>query len=839
MYNDSTVIDKQRFRDEKCNIIEMGKSKNALVPKGYDILQPLQSIDDFNKVVDSENWAITQTDESNIIFVDLDHNKPNQKLTRFFNRRRDKYVNHSEVVNSKHGFLKVTDADHEWCVEFARKYHLKSGIEIYAEKHWGIFAGKYFNSKNLDDPQRETTWFPLNDSHLDPIINVTKEDLGNVFGVIPLDDSISAPSNLSINEIIKDNFVVSEGQDRGNFILKYMTSRIIKNPEFLDSKKILLDIGKKYNQQHCDPPLPDERLKPLIKQSIGYAVNILKIRQTDDIVKSIPFDVDDEHNVIINHALKSVNDLTKNKEKVNKDNLLPLILKSINESDMKEYQEGGSKHEQLLEIINLVSDHAQSKLEFLQSYLESKPSNRFAHINEVDTKDQFNCWYWNKNRWSDNSAHHVLERLLLLKGEEIQPNSAMASSICDNLSASDKTLKVLLSSPEYVQKMMSVVTNSHGQYFDFEDGKIKQVDPSVMFFKEPQLDVFFKDDIEKPENFLKFVKEKFPDKKDASIFIDHLAGSLLHTSVLKSKPKMLFICGKHDSYKSLIIEIMKKVIATHSISKVSVQQLADKWGLSFIAEKIFNYSEEENAVEPKDPANLKEAITIEDGYVHVKFGKKLVFVSRFPRHTIMCNKIAPIAKDDDDESIFIRNQYLEITKVEPPLMDWRVVLLDDSEIQKIGMFLLKRASAIYNGSKINVQGLEDSKKKHRELTLGTIEDFLNKHCITKGVSSDIGTSFSWLLSKYNEMMPSRISNQLLTQQLEDVGHEKKIRTWVYRYTNEPNVFNESNRIGETDDNKTQQTIIMGLKPRMIEKTATPRKDTKTEKSDGMVTTDNT
>lgn len=827
---------KQMFRDENCNVIAMGKSKNAIVPKGYEILQPLQSLEEFGKVADSENWAITQTNDSNIIFVDLDHNNPDPKLNNFFNRRRDKYINQSERINSKHGFLKVTDADHDWCVEFARKYHLKSGIEIYAEKHWGIFAGSYYNGKNLDDPKRETMWFPLDDSHSDPIIEVTKKDLGNVFGVIQLDNSISAPSSMSVNEIIKDNFVVGEGQDRGLFIIKYMTSRIIKNPEFLENKKILVDIAKEYNKQHCNPPVSDERLESVIKQSIGYGLKALKKNHTDEIEKSITFGLEAEHNIIINTALQSVNVLTKNKEKINKDNLLRLIMKSINESDLVEYQKDGVKYEQLLEIVNLVSEHAQSKLEFLQSYLESKSSNRFAHINNVDLAGQFNCWYWGGKRWYDNSAHHVLESLLVLKGEEIQPNSGMAMGICDNLSASEKTLKISLDDSEYVRKMMSVVTNSHGQYFDFTDGKIKQVDPSIMFFKEPQLNIFFKDDIDKPENFLKFVKERFPDESDSKIFIDHLAGSLLHTSVLKSKPKMLFIRGEHDSYKSLIIEVMKRLIAQHSISKVSVQQLADKWGLSFIAEKILNYSEEENAVEPKDPANLKDAITLESGYVHFKNQRKLGFVSRFPRHIIMCNKIAPIAKDDDDSSIFIRNQYLEIQKVEP-LMDWRVELLDDDEIQKIGMFLLKRASEIFDGSKINVQGLEDSKKKHRELTLGTIEVFLNKYCITKGITSDVGTSFNWILAKYNEVMPSKISNQQLTQQLEDIGHEKKTKTYVFRYLKEPNVFNESVD-SNTNDNKTQQTIVMGLKPSKIEKTATPRKDAKPEQNDGIMVSDN-
>jgi len=132
---------KEVFRAEKCNIVKMSKAKAANILPGTKILQPLQSQEEFDKLLDEKNWAVTQTLESNIIFVDLDTNNYNKKLDRFFNRRRDKYVKKSELVHSKHGFLKVTDADHSWCVEFVKRYHLKSGLERYAEKHWGIFAG--------------------------------------------------------------------------------------------------------------------------------------------------------------------------------------------------------------------------------------------------------------------------------------------------------------------------------------------------------------------------------------------------------------------------------------------------------------------------------------------------------------------------------------------------------------------------------------------------------------------------------------------------------------------------------------------------------------------------
>ena len=147
------VEQKKQFRDEKCNITKMLDTKAASVPYGSQILNPLQSQEEFDEILNTQNWAITQTSESNVLFFDLDHNDYNKNLDRFFNRRRDKYTGKSNLVHSKHGFLKVVDADHTWCVEFARRYHNKMGIEIYAENHWGIYGGAYINNHNEDDPR--------------------------------------------------------------------------------------------------------------------------------------------------------------------------------------------------------------------------------------------------------------------------------------------------------------------------------------------------------------------------------------------------------------------------------------------------------------------------------------------------------------------------------------------------------------------------------------------------------------------------------------------------------------------------------------------------------------
>ncbi len=723
---------KALFRSEFCNLVEVSEWKIPLVPKGMSVLHPLQSDEEFEKYLTVKNWGITQTEDSNILFFDLDSNEYDKSLNCFFNRRRDKYVKEEEHIHSKHGFIKVVDATHEWCVEFARKYHNKCGIEIYAEGHWAIYAGTFYNPKNTPDPKRKTTWYPLDDLHKDPLLQVTKADLGLVFSKI----FTNTPAQFI------DNFThAGEGK---------------------------------------------------------------------------------RHSAIISEAFSISQELVHEKKDITFDRIYNSLMEGIRIENISEYAKGTSKFPELEKsILWVIENFDINEVEFGSNFVSK--SIFFAHIK--DTDKQFNSWFWNSTKWSDNTAHFILEALLLLKSKNFKPDHKMALDIAAKISAIDKTLKVSLEDRSYHANLMTLVTNSFGKYFDFKDGMIKNVDPSKLFYKEPQLDVVFREDAEEPEYFLEFLKERFPDEYDMNVLIDHLAGALLHTSVLGTKPKMLFICGKYNTFKSLLVEILKRIISKKSISNVVTENLADKWGLSLIADTILNYSEENNAREPKDPANLKDTITKESGHYHQKYGKKLVYANRFPRHLIMCNKISPIAKDDDDDSLFIRNQYLYIKDV-TAARDWRKLLLDEDELEKIVMLLLMRAAQIYNGSPLIVQDIEEAKKRHAELTQGSLIKFIEEHFITKSVTSDIGTSFNFILAKYNEVMPNTISNKLLSQQLEDLGFEKKVRNRVFKVYDEPNVYSEiSSTIAE---NVTQQTLIMGLKPVVKTKTTVPGFDIKSQ-----------
>ncbi|MCJ8306739.1 MAG: hypothetical protein HRU07_06795 [Nitrosopumilus sp.] len=439
--------EKRIFRVEKCNIVEMTKDKVAIIPKGDKILKELQSQEEFEKLLHVKNWAVTQTNESSILFFDSDPKNPkdfNEILKPLFNRRRDKYIEHSLQVNSQHGFIEVTDVTHEKCVIFAKMFHSKSGIEIYAESHWMIFGGTYYNNKNIDDPKRETTWYKKDDLHNEPIINVTKNDLYIIF------------------------------------------SKISK------------------------PLLNDE----LIQAGSG-----------------------ERHIALISLGFKEAKTLIRKNEPLNFNSLYLKLINTEIIDRMSDYEKGNNNYQELQNIIEFVINHVESDISFGQDYIQSKNENRFAHILENSVNDQFNAWYWDSNKWSENTAHYILEKLLPLKSEEFKPNSGMALKISNNISASDLTLKVDMESHEYVKEMMEIMTNTYGQYYNFKSGGIKNVDPSIMFYKNSQLKIKFDSEIDKPVKFLEFVKERFQDG-DREILLDHLAGSLLHTTVLGSKPKI-------------------------------------------------------------------------------------------------------------------------------------------------------------------------------------------------------------------------------------------------------------------------------------------------------------
>ena len=120
----------------------------------------------------------------------------------------------------------------------------------------------------------KSTWSYTDDLRAKPILEFTKQELGDIFGQIPIihTDAAAAPhGDLSINEIRKEGFVVKEGEDREKYLLKDLVSRIDHNKDIINQDAVLLAYAHTYNNDHCVPPLESKRVDKIIKQAKKYS----------------------------------------------------------------------------------------------------------------------------------------------------------------------------------------------------------------------------------------------------------------------------------------------------------------------------------------------------------------------------------------------------------------------------------------------------------------------------------------------------------------------------------------------------------------------------------------
>lgn len=77
------------------------------------------------------------------------------------------------------------------------------------------------------------------------------------------------PENLKpVSELIKEDCILHEGENRSLAIVRYLDSKKIHNPEF--DETVLFNLGMKFNLDHCKPPYDDKKIRGLAKQSNGF-----------------------------------------------------------------------------------------------------------------------------------------------------------------------------------------------------------------------------------------------------------------------------------------------------------------------------------------------------------------------------------------------------------------------------------------------------------------------------------------------------------------------------------------------------------------------------------------
>lgn len=793
---------KDVFRSLGCYICRMSADKKAAVPSKFSLSpdREPQSEEEFKAVYDAKRWSVLPLKISRLLMFDQDSGTVHPALARYFNRARRKYVSKYDSIESRHGFLDVVDATHEWCVEFAKRFHKQiSGLEIYAEKHWMSYAGKF---DNPGDPDMQTGWYDVQKGS-DPVIKVRKEELEDVFGrLVPHASAgaLEAARRRKSGNRVPLRVAAGEG---GRHMALIGLAFDVYAKMFVERKHSGSDKNGLITQQMMyDRIMSDGRSR------------IEAVNEYENGAKR------DELNDIIDYVLR-------------------------------QYDGDGT---------NPPTDKSPQQLSLAMGKDVISDSLTCAHIvntaeKNIQGRDMYNCWYWDKKRktWNPNTEYEIMSLLMTLQSDTLVPDSRMSRRITEALAASEDTLRVDTESPKYLDWMKHVIINTHGEYFDLRDGGVRRLNPETTFFERPHMRIKFTgggsddendsdtagdqpqqqdgmagddpmelDTTAEPTKVFRCMDLWF-SKRDKEILLDHLAGALLHTSLLGDKPKILYVVGRHGTFKSLWVALMSCIMHPSVVSSVSAAEMSDKFGMSMIAERILNMKEEQDAVRVDSPGALKDAVTRRDGPVTQKYAISQVYASRFPRHLIMCNMVQPIAQNDEDDSIFVRTQYITTRDKWDSVADedearntkwYAEIINDEEEVRRFALWIMHRAHEILNKKhELNVMSVDESREAYHKLMHGTFEEFVKTTYMRNDVS--VGVVWRRIFLDYRKATRSNVDYKKFKDVLVEAGFES-VRGRVYR-TDVKDVFSfvytewhEAQGIDKSD--AIQVTIIPGLRP---------------------------
>ena len=108
------------------------------------------------------------------------------------------------------------------------------------------------------------------------VLNIGREEFQGIFEKFKEDGwEISFSNDKSKNPLGLQNkdAVVHAGENRSRFLLTQIDSWKIKNPEF--NEQMLYGLADSWNQIHCDPPYPDDKIRGIVKQAFEFGTRII------------------------------------------------------------------------------------------------------------------------------------------------------------------------------------------------------------------------------------------------------------------------------------------------------------------------------------------------------------------------------------------------------------------------------------------------------------------------------------------------------------------------------------------------------------------------------------
>ena len=333
------------------------------------------------------------------------------------------------------------------------------------------------------------------------------------------------------------------------------------------------------------------------------------------------------HNAFLVRAFEYLVTADESKGEKDREAIFDYLITEAVEIQGREIFESDRRNE-LMDIIDYALDHHSENA----SFYYMKQINEFATINNIGKEDQFNTWYYDKiqNIWNEDTPKFILTESKKIAIEESAMSSGGAIELSRQISVDEDTLRVSIND-EYMKQKMKKIIDDYGNYFDLDTGEIKQIDPKVHFFTESDVSFELKNNTGVPEKFIEFLQTRCGVNWE--IVRDHLATIFLHNSMLGSKAKMSYYVGDHNTYKSLLIGLVQSFIKSQS--NVAVSQLTkDNFSPALLANKLLNYSEEEEVSIVQNQAMLKDLITKLSGPYRDMHSTKLRMAHRWPRWEI-------------------------------------------------------------------------------------------------------------------------------------------------------------------------------------------------------------
>ena len=219
--------------------------------------------------------------------------------------------------------------------------------------------------------------------------------------------------------------------------------------------------------------------------------------------------------------------------------------------------------------------------------------------------------YNGKGLWKEIHDHEIGQEMKRLLGKKVR-----RSYIQDSM----KLLEFQVYKKDSDLKQRSDLINLSNGMLDIHTRELHPHDKN--YYSRTQVPIEYRPDAEAPR-FKKFLSEIFKDDPQKALTIQEFAGYILLPKIFLHH--CLFLLGGGGNGKSVLINIIAKLVGRENISALELHQFSDKFLLGILRNKLLNISTEVQTKSVVDDSIFKQVISGDLVQADVKFKDPMTF----------------------------------------------------------------------------------------------------------------------------------------------------------------------------------------------------------------------